>query len=78
MQDFGISDFCCGRFVYFYGFCIISYSPPMVWNDEKEVLLLREAATVEPHKFKEKTKKRGQCWQRMCENLRLLPGFQSL
>ena len=50
----------------------------MVWNDEKEVLLLREAATVEPHKFKEKTKERGQCWQRMCENLRLLPGFQSL
>jgi len=50
----------------------------MVWTQEKEVLLCREVVNVEPHKFKEKTKERGQCWTRICNDLLLLPDFQSL
>jgi len=50
----------------------------MVWTQEKEVLLCREVVNVEPYKFKEKTKERGQCWTRICNDLLLLPDFQSL
>lgn len=50
----------------------------MVWNQEKEVLLCREVLLVEPHRFKEKTRERSQCWQSICNNLLKLPGFNAL
>jgi len=47
----------------------------MTWNNEKEVLLLREILVVEPFKFKAKTKERGQAWQEICDNVNKLNGF---
>ena len=47
----------------------------MTWNEEKEVLLAREILVTEPYRFKEKSKERGQSWQRVCENLNKLEGF---
>jgi len=47
----------------------------MTWNNEKEVLLLREILVVEHFKFKAKTKERGQAWQEICDNVNKLNGF---
>ena len=41
----------------------------MIWNIEKDVILLREIIVTEPYKYKEKTKERGQIWQNISDNL---------
>lgn len=40
--------------------------------------MLQEVLTVEPHKYKEKTRERGQCWQVVAENLNKLPEFEKV
>ncbi|XP_057300758.1 uncharacterized protein LOC130635443 [Hydractinia symbiolongicarpus] len=52
-------------------------SSPMVWNGEKDVLLCREMLVVEPYKFKEKTRERGQAWTKISDNINLIPGFST-
>lgn len=53
------------------------FSSPMVWNDEKDVLLCREMLVVEPYQFKEKTRERGQAWTKISDNINLIPGFST-
>ena len=47
----------------------------MVWNNVKDVLLCRELLVLEPYKFKEKTRERGNAWALVSENLNLIAGF---
>ena len=47
----------------------------MIWNDEKDVLFIREMVIVEPYKHKEKSRERGQAWQDLADHLNELPCF---
>ena len=51
------------------------FRSPMIWNDEKDVLFIREMVIVEPYKHKEKSRERGQAWQDLPDHLNELPGF---
>ena len=51
-----------------YRFVIIC-SSPMIWDEEKEVLLCREILVVEPYKFKKSTKDRGDAWTKISNSL---------
>lgn len=42
---------------------------PVVWNEEKEVILCREILVVEPFRFKKSTKDRGESWTAIAKNL---------
>ncbi|XP_066928740.1 uncharacterized protein [Clytia hemisphaerica] len=44
-------------------------SSPLIWTNEKEIMLLREVLVSQPHQFKEKTPKRGEKWQQIADNL---------
>eukprot|EP00111_Clytia_hemisphaerica_P007815 TCONS_00022703-protein len=52
-------------------------SSPLVWNDEREVHLLREVLVSQPHQFKEKTRERGEKWQQISNNLNKSDLFQN-
>jgi len=39
------------------------------------VLLCREVIVVKPHQSKEKTRERGECWQKICDNLNVTERF---
>ena len=41
----------------------------MVWNDYKDELLLREVLLVEPHKFKHRSRERGNAWKIIVDSL---------
>ena len=50
---------------------------PLIWNDEREVHLLREVLVTQPHQFKEKTRERGEKWQQISNNLNKSDLFQN-
>ncbi|XP_031572257.1 uncharacterized protein LOC116306353 [Actinia tenebrosa] len=41
----------------------------MEWNEEKNILLIREVLNVEPYNAKERTTQRAQLWQQVADNL---------
>lgn len=55
----------------------IYYSSPLIWNEEKTIMLLREVLVIQPHKFKEKTPKRGQKWAEIADNLNKAEQFNN-
>ena len=44
----------------------------MVWTDVKDELLCREILLCEPHKFKARTKERGNVWKIIANNLNIM------
>ena len=51
------------------------FRSPMIWNEEKDVLLRRELLLVEPYNAKEEIKERGKTWSCICDHIKPIPGF---
>ena len=48
----------------------------MAWNDQKDKLLCREILLFEQHKFKARTREKGNSWKAIADNLNSLGKFK--
>ena len=55
----------------YFGMNVLSFRcrSPMIWNEEREVLLCREIMLTEPYQFKKGSKERGDSWSKLAVNL---------